>query len=330
MTTETLPDALTGEQAIATVKADPANVLLKPELWRRFYAAIKDESEKTPVDLATKKGRELVASAAYKITQTKTLIDKSAKAMKSAINDQQKKVYAELDDLAVATRAPLTVWEANEKRRQDLAKEIVDRMRRMAEIKWDDTSDAVIMRLCDLEIIELDPETFGDELEQAQETQRQAVETMNAAITRLEKEEADKAELKRLQDAETDRLAAEAETQRLADEAQAQRDAAEFDTEAARVTVTEMAPVMMVGPAGTFASEASIAAAAMPTAESAPPPSAARQSTVSEPSTAAEDARRATQTALVEYAGLQRAEAFNVVQAIIDGHIPNLTFKEPS
>lgn len=343
MTTETLPDALTGEQAIATVRADPASVLLKPEIWGRFFAAIKKTLAEEPCDLSTEKGRKAVASKAYKVTQTKTAIEKGGIALSKAITARRNDYVDQLDKLAIETRAPLTAWEEAETARKAKCQDIISRIQRMAKIEWNDTSDGVINRLCEVEMIELDEADFGDELAQAQETQRQAVETMNAAITRLEKEETDKAELKRLQELEAKR----AEDQRIADEAEAlaqaealkadrERLAQEADRNARGAPREDPAPAPV-------ASEASIAAAAQPSAESRAPTAksgeirrnpagsaAARQSTVSEASTAAEDGRRATQTALVEYAGLQRAEAFNVVQAIIDGHIPNLTFSVPS
>lgn len=334
-TTE-VADALTGEQAIATVRADPASVLLKPEIWGRFFAAIKKTLAEEPCDLSTEKGRKAVASKAYKVTQTKTAIEKGGIALSKAITARRNDYVDQLDKLAIETRAPLTAWEEAETARKAKCQDIISRIQRMANIELNDTSDGVINRLCEVETIELDEADFGDELAQAQETQRQAVETMNAAITRLEKEETDKAELKRLQDEEAERLRLakiaedEAEARRLADEEAAKVQPPVVEPELESEEAPAPAPV---------ASEAAVSVASISGGFASGLATSSKKEPAVDPQTivgrrraarAAEDARRATQTALVEYAGLQRAEAFNVVQAIIDGHIPNLTFSVPS
>lgn len=314
-----LPDALTGDKAIELVKADPASVLLNPDRWQRFFAAISETLRKEPTDLSTKAGRAAVASRAHSVTRTKTAIDAAAKKMKSEINERQKGIYDQLDKLAIETRAPLTAWEEAEDARKAKCKDIIERILRMAKIEWNDTSDGVINRLCEVETVELDALTFGDELAQAQETQRQAVETMTAAITRLETEEAEKAELQRLRDEA-------AERQRLAD-LQAENDAEAERQRLAALAQPEPEVEETVAPAPTT-SEASIAAAAMPGhGVNAGPAPSSRQSTASEaPESAEQAAHRATIAALIDFSGLNRGQAFRVLDDITAGRIPHVTF----
>jgi len=329
--TATLPDAMSAETAIATVRADPGSVLLQPALWDRFFAAIKADLRKEPVDLSTEKGRKSLASLAYKVTQTKTAVEKGGIALSKAITARRNDYVDQLEKLAVETRAPLTAWEEAETARKAKCAAIIERIQRMAKIEWDTTSDQAINALCEIEMIELDPAIFLDELEQAQGTLAQAVETMNAAITRLEKEEADKAELARLRKLEDERIAAEAEAKRIADEEAAKAQAAAAEPEPQNEETVAPAPV---------ASEATVTdvqveddSAGLPQiSRSTERRLAHRQSTVSEPSSAEQDARRIAIAALIDHAGLQRAEAFNALDAIIGGLIPNVTFnlKEPT
>ena len=342
-TTE-IADALTGEQALALVRTDPASVILDEKRWERFFAAIQEDLRKEPSDLSTEKGRKAVASKAYKVTQTKTAIDTAAKKMKSRINDRQKEIYDTLDRLAIETRAPLTAWEEHEKSRLAKCKEITDRILRMSQIAWDDTSDGVINRLCEIEMLELDPKVFLDDLEQAQETLRQAVETMNAAIERLEKEEADKAELKRLRDLEAKRVADEAaEAKRVADEAQRRQNTGEQRQIAAAELVNpgSMAPVADEASAGAVGEGTVQVVSLADVFEAAGMPADvadrmadtlvedARQSPVNEAVSALDEtptARNESIFGLMNALLIDTHSATAILDAIIAGDIPHVTF----
>jgi hypothetical protein len=85
---------------------------------------IKAEVAGHEPDLATIKGRKEIASLAYKISQSKTIIENAGKSFVSkikkqtkAIDAERKRVRDELDILRDETRQPLTNWEYEEEKR---------------------------------------------------------------------------------------------------------------------------------------------------------------------------------------------------------------------
>lgn len=88
--------------------------------------AIREEVVHDVPDVSTKKGRDQIASRAYKVRQSKTYLDKAGKeladklnAQLKPINAERKKAREELDLLAVEVREPLTQWEQAEQARKD-------------------------------------------------------------------------------------------------------------------------------------------------------------------------------------------------------------------
>ncbi len=83
---------------------------------------VRDEALTVPIDLVTKKGRDLIASEAHKVSKMKTgvikqMIDPSieeAKALVKNVNGGKKHFQTEMDDLRLEVRKPLTDWEAAE------------------------------------------------------------------------------------------------------------------------------------------------------------------------------------------------------------------------
>lgn len=84
-------------------------------------------------DLSTKKGRDAVASLAFKVSKSKTAIDSVGKDLVSKLKEQPKLVDAErkrvrdlLDGLRDEVRQPLTDWENAEKSRIESIKAMVN------------------------------------------------------------------------------------------------------------------------------------------------------------------------------------------------------------
>ena len=85
-------------------------------------------------DLSKAKNRDAIKSLAYKVTQSKTYIDKAGKAVVDELKELPKKVDAsrkqcrdELDALSEEIRQPVTAWEDAEKARvaaEELVKHI--------------------------------------------------------------------------------------------------------------------------------------------------------------------------------------------------------------
>jgi colicin import membrane protein len=88
-----------------------------------IIAMIEAEVSAEVPDTTTGKGRKAIASNAYKVSQSKTLIDKMGKTLTDSLNAQLKPINAErklardgLDELKDKIRQPLTIWEAGEAR----------------------------------------------------------------------------------------------------------------------------------------------------------------------------------------------------------------------
>ena len=100
---------------------------------------IEDEARSHAPDLSTKKGRDAIASLAYKIAKSKTALDEAGKALNedaraqiNAVDAERRKVRDRLDKLKDEIRAPLTAWEAEEAARIERHKANLDRIRNAA------------------------------------------------------------------------------------------------------------------------------------------------------------------------------------------------------
>ena len=91
-----------------------------------IIAMIEAEVSAEVPDTTTGKGRKAIASNAYKVSQSKTLLDKMGKGLTDSLNAQLKPINAErklardgLDELKDKIRQPLTDWEAREARAKE-------------------------------------------------------------------------------------------------------------------------------------------------------------------------------------------------------------------
>lgn len=207
--------------AIVAADASTAVVLFDNEKFDAFIAKLKADVAAVPVDLATKKGRDAIASVAAKVRSEKASIDKDRlrltaewRNMTAQVNGAWNNIKEQMDALAIEARKPLTEWEAAEKDRNDRADAIINKLARDAMVSLDDTADDVRTRGMAVYETVLDPALFGDKLDTAQQAKDHAVSTLKAALARLTREEAERAELQRLRDeaaarAEADRIAIE-------------------------------------------------------------------------------------------------------------------------
>lgn len=85
--------------------------------------AIEKEARSLVPDVATKKGRDAIASMAHKVARSKTYIDNAGKdlvaelkALPKQIDESRRVVRERLDALKDEVRRPLTEWEAEQER----------------------------------------------------------------------------------------------------------------------------------------------------------------------------------------------------------------------
>lgn len=216
---------MTGDIAVIVAQT-PALVLVDSAKRDDLFAHIKREISAFEPDVSTAKGRDAIKSFAFKITRTKTAIDDAGKKLnedaraKIAVVDAARRDAREtLDELAKSVRKPLTDWEVAEKDRNDRADAIIDQLARAAMVGLDETAADVRARGMAVYQLTLDPALFGDKLDTAQKAKGDAVDTLKAALARLTREEADRAELQRLRD--------EAAARELADKIAAEQAEAE-------------------------------------------------------------------------------------------------------
>lgn len=229
----------------AAGNAAAAVVLFDQDKFDSFYAKLRADIEAVPVDLSTKKGRDAIASAAAKVRSEKASIDRDRKRLTqewrdntALVNGAWKGIEARLDELAVEARKPLTEWEQAEKARLDRCNEVISDIHGAAIVTLEDTSESVRLRGMKIWAIEIG-EDFGALANEAEQAKSATIATLQAALARLKKEEAERAELERLRAAEAERAAKE-QAEREAREAE-ERAAAEAKAEAERRAAAEKA-----------------------------------------------------------------------------------------
>ncbi|HGN2053560.1 TPA: cell envelope biogenesis protein TolA [Proteus mirabilis] len=117
-------------ELVVIEQATALDLFTAPEKVNQMLEHIKslaeEERKELDSDLSVAKNRKAFASLAYKVTQTKTAIDKAGKLVVDDLKELPKKVDAarklfrdELDSLSNGIRKPLTEWEAQEKSREE-------------------------------------------------------------------------------------------------------------------------------------------------------------------------------------------------------------------
>lgn len=236
-----LPPAETAMQVYQTPKG------LDPYIDR-----IRQEVAGQPVDLTTKKGRDAIASRAFKVRKIKTALDSLGKEQVDRLKEIPKLIDAErkrmretLDALADEVRQPLTEWEQAEEARIQGHKAAIGGIQQMA-TECGESTESIRAAITATETIIVD-ESWQEFEAEAHRAKAKALEILTAALTAREKHEAEQAELAELRrkQAEQEQKDREAEIARQAAEkaradaeakAQAERDAAaqrEADAKAA-------------------------------------------------------------------------------------------------
>lgn len=212
--TATLPTEDTAAESadlmvMATV--NPLTLFTDREQFSQFYKRVKEETDKHVADVSTQKGRDAVRSLARKVTTAKTTLDKAGKGLVEEMRQQVNSITSvriqmvdEMDALAKEVRRPLTEWENAEKERVERCQAVIDDIKVAAVVSLEDTSETVRARGKELWATEIGEE-FGDMTDAANEVKATAIATLQRALERLTKEEADRAELEALRAAQAER-----------------------------------------------------------------------------------------------------------------------------
>lgn len=206
-------------------------VYCKPSGLEPWLEKIRAEVTGHVPDLKTKKGREAIASLAFKVRKVKTALDGMGKQLVDDLKDVPKRIDAErkrmrdaLDALADDVRRPLTEWEQAEDDRVQRHKDALEGITTLV-ASCGETSDSLRSAIGAVESIAIGPEWEEFETEAAR-TKDKALTGLRDRLVAREKYDAEQAELARLRAAEAEREQKERE-ERIAREAaeQAQREA---------------------------------------------------------------------------------------------------------
>lgn len=207
-----------------------------------FLAKIREEIDGFTPDVSTRKGRDAIASIAYKVARSKTALDNVGKELVAELKEVPKKIDAErkrmrdlLDGWQAEVRRPLTEWEQADEARKAKHQAGIDQINLRLECRDLDAAE-LKSNIAWLEGMAIGAEWEEFETEAARSKEK-ALAALRDALVAREKYEAEQAELERLraeaaareQKEREERIAREAaEAERLAAErrAQEERDAA--------------------------------------------------------------------------------------------------------
>ncbi|RUL86263.1 hypothetical protein ELQ37_01940, partial [Pseudomonas aeruginosa] len=168
-----------------------------------YLQIIKAEIDSFVPDVSTRKGREAIASIAYKVARSKTALDNAGKELVAELKEVPKKIDAErkrmrdlLDAWQADVRRPLTEWEQREEMRKAKHQAGIDQINLRLECRDLDSTElkANIEWLEGLSI-GADWEEFETE---AARTKDKALAALREALVARDKYEAEQAELELL------------------------------------------------------------------------------------------------------------------------------------
>jgi len=210
-----------------------------------LFDRMAEQARSIVPDVTTKKGRDAIASQAYKVSKSKAAVDNHGKDLvagikaQAAVIDRDRKVWRDqCDALRDEIRKPLDDWEQAENDRVAKHQAVIRAIHSLhGENILNKESHEIKGYIFDLENTEIDS-SFEEFEQEAKIAKFETLEKLRTALAAREKYEAEQAELERLRQAEVERQQKErdeaiarqaAESARLEAErkAQAEREQAE-------------------------------------------------------------------------------------------------------
>lgn len=211
------PTVITGE----VLEKDPGIVFAKRDGIAALVAFVGEQVKAHVPDITTKAGRDAIASLAYKVARTKTLIDNTGKALTEdarksidRVNDMRRDAKEKLEALQAEARRPLDEWEAKEEKRHNVIRDTRQRLSECRSIPFGTSSQKIAAVMESVNSLAFDPDTFREEMEAIENEKHNTLVALKVAYDTAVKDEDDKRELARLKQQETERLAREAEVER--------------------------------------------------------------------------------------------------------------------
>jgi septal ring factor EnvC (AmiA/AmiB activator) len=184
-------------------KKNALEVYQKPNGLDPFLKQIREEIDSFVPDVSTKKGRDAIASIAYKVAKSKTALDDVGKELVAELKELPKKIDAErkrvretLDAWRDEVRRPLTEWEQAEDDRIANHKNAIAFILQSSVVE-DVNSETIKSKIADIEAIEIGKHFEEFELE-AMHAKEHSLEKLQKLLFQTERHEQEQEELARL------------------------------------------------------------------------------------------------------------------------------------
>ncbi|HCK30100.1 MAG TPA: hypothetical protein DHW29_07860 [Acinetobacter ursingii] len=177
-----------------------------------LFDRMAEQARSIVPDVTTKKGRDAIASQAYKVSKSKAAVDNHGKdlvagikAQAAAIDRDRKAWRDQCDALRDEIRKPLDDWEQAETDRVAKHQAVIRAIHSLhGENILNKESHEIKGYIFDLENTEIDS-SFEEFEQEAKIAKLETLEKLRTALTAREKYEAEQAELERLRQAEIER-----------------------------------------------------------------------------------------------------------------------------
>nr|WP_228136444.1 hypothetical protein [Acinetobacter ursingii] len=180
-----------------------------------LFDRMAEQARSIVPDVTTKKGRDAIASQAYKVSKSKTAVDNHGKDLvagikaQAAVIDRDRKAWRDqCDALRDEILAPRDAWEKAEEDRVKKHQDAIIGIKMPADLlqnhptEW--TSENIKVAINDLENVCIDS-SFEEFEQEAKLAKFETLEKLRTALVTREKYEAEQAELDRLRQAEIER-----------------------------------------------------------------------------------------------------------------------------
>lgn len=211
---------------------DPAAFFREENGISGLLDLIEKEALSHAPDTSTKKGRDAITSLAYKVSRTKTLLDKAGKVLNDetrkqleAVDAQRRNVRDTLDSLRDKIKKPLLDWEAAEEARK---KKIEEGFAKIdpALTHTGMTSEEIEAALDAVRSVEID-DSWGEYEGEANLQKQHTIDKMKGDLDQVKQHEAEQKELAQLRAEKEERERVERERIEREEAEKAEREAEE-------------------------------------------------------------------------------------------------------
>lgn len=165
---------------------------------------IRAEIDGFTPDISTRKGRDAIASMAYKVARSKTALDEVGKKLVADLKEVPKKIDAErkrvrdtLEAWQEEVRRPLNEWQAAEDARVDRHNDGIESIKALAKFEEPPAASHIAQVIADLELLAID-DSWEEFLHEAAQAKDQTLIALRGLLVKRQKEESEQAELIRL------------------------------------------------------------------------------------------------------------------------------------